>query len=212
MNALLNKKTLFVAVPLLLVAGLAGAGVVFFPKGLLNIKISSGDTAAAEEAPSHATGAGDHAASARGGTPGAHGGREGDPASRFKLDYPTVPYPLRERVVNLADKGGYRYLKVEIVLEVVVPGSKPGEKPPKSGGGGHGGGKSPQMAELEHEMSLLKPRFEDAITTVLTSKTAEELMTTEGKQRLRDELRAKLDHLSHDVPVAGVYFTQFIIQ
>jgi flagellar basal body-associated protein FliL len=37
-------------------------------------------------------------------------------------------------------------------------------------------------------------------------------MTAEGKQRLKDELRAKLDQISIEHAVANIYFTQFIIQ
>jgi flagellar FliL protein len=186
MKKLLSRKVLFIALPLLLVAGLAGAGFFLLPR-TLQIKISTG--APAEGTPTAAAEDG-------------HGGT-GEAA---KGELPTLPYATRERVVNLADKGGFRYLKVEVVLEVALPHGKPGDKLPR------GEAAKELQKELEAELAPLKPRLEDAITTVLTSKTSDELMTPEGKQRLRDELRAKLDRISTDHPIMGVYFTQFIIQ
>lgn len=193
MKKLLSKRVLVIVLPILLVVGLIGGGIVLLPRFLstpLQIKISTGDAAAATPAA-----ADDH----------------DDPRAITndqapKKPYPALPYATRERVVNLADKGGYRYLKVEVVLDVVIPHSKPGDPLPK------GAAVKEVQDEIALELTPFKPRIEDAITTTLSSKTSEELMTTEGKQRLRDELRAKLDQISVDHPVAGVYFTQFIIQ
>lgn len=194
MKKLLSKKILFIVVPLLLVAGLAGAALVFFPRAL-QIKIST--NGAAE---------GTAAADSHGTTKGDHASEPGKRDAAALAEMPTLPYTTRERVVNLADKGGFRYLKVEVVMEVALAHGKPGDKLPK------GEAKKELQKEVETDLAPLKPRFEDAITTVLTSKTSEELMTPEGKQRLRDELRAKLDRISEEYPVVGVYFTQFIIQ
>lgn len=192
MKNLLSKKLLLILVPVVLAGALAGAAILLLPRLTsmpLQIKISTGS--AVESTPA----AGDHGSA----TPPTK------EKEKEKADYPTVPYSTRERVVNLADKGGFRYLKIEVVLDIVVPHSKPGDKLPK------GEAMKELMKEIEAEMSVVKPRLEDAINSTLTSKTAEELMTVEGKQRLRDELRAKLDRLS-ETPVVAVYFTQFIIQ
>jgi flagellar FliL protein len=199
MKKLLSKKVLLIAVPLLLIAGLAGAAVVLLPRmagGPLQIKISTGGATPTESAAGHEPAKDDHGRPAS--SSGSSGGKE-------KVEQPVISYTTRERIVNLADKGGFRYLKVEVVLDVVVPHSKPGDKLPK------GEAMKELTKEVEAEMSGVKARLEDAINSTLTSKTAEELMTAEGKQRLRDELRAKLDRLS-ETPVVAVYFTQFIIQ
>jgi flagellar FliL protein len=190
MKRLLSKKLLLIVVPIVLVGVLAGTAALMLPRLAsmpLQIKISTG--AAAEGTPAA----------------GEHGGEATPTKEKAKAEYPTIPYSTRERVVNLADKGGFRYLKIEVVLDIVVPHSKPGDKLPK------GEAMKELMKEIEAEMSMVKPRLEDAINATLTSKTADELMTVEGKQRLRDELRAKLDRLS-ETPVVAVYFTQFIIQ
>lgn len=200
MTRLLSKKVLLILIPVVLLGGLAGAGFLLAPKlagGPLSIKISTGATESATPAA-----AADGARAEAGKTD-----VRLDPAraERKLQEYPILPFATRERVVNLADKGGFRYLKVEVVLDVVVPHSKPGDKLPK------GEAIQALQKEIDAELALVKPRFEDAINSTLASKTSEELMSSEGKQRLRDELRAKLDRLS-ETPVVAVYFTQFIIQ
>jgi flagellar basal body-associated protein FliL len=190
MKALLSKKVLLIVVPVLVVGGLLAAAVLVLPRVMtvpIQIKIGAGaeQVAAAES---------DHAPKAT------------SKPAKEKLEYPTLPFATRERVVNLSDRGGFRYLKVEIVLDVAIPHSKPGDKVPS------GEAKKHAIKELDAEMAGVKPRIEDTINTVLAGKTAEELMTGEGRQRLRDELRAQLDRVSVENPIMGVYFTQFIIQ
>lgn len=191
MKALLSKRNLIIALTVLLLA--AGA-VLIVPRALampMQIKISTGSAA--------------EATAAAGGSSGEAKKAERSERSE-KLVLPAVPVTTRERIVNLADKGAYRYLKIEVVLDVALPEAKRGDKPPK-------GEEVKKLQEkMTQEMAGIKPRMEDAITTILSSKTSEELMTTEGKQRLKDELRAALDHLSEEFPIMGVYFTTFIIQ
>ncbi len=117
---------------------------------------------------------------------------------------------LGERVVNLADPGGYRYLKAEVVVEVAVD-QKTYQRLTASGGGGHGGGGSstdPLRAELDHSW----PKIQDTLTMVLTSKTVDELATPEGKERLKAELAEKLQPAFGEYQITAVYLTQFVIQ
>ncbi len=118
---------------------------------------------------------------------------------------------LGERVVNLADPGGYRYLKTEVVVEVAVDAKTYEQLTAASGGGGHGGGGSsgdPLRAALEHSW----PKIQDTLTMVLTSKTVEDLSTPEGKEQLKAELKEKLQPAFGDYHITEVYLTQFVIQ
>jgi flagellar protein FliL len=134
-----------------------------------------------------------------------------------------VEYAVTDRIVNLADPGGRRYLKVSMVLQVAVTKS--------AGAGGHasggssiqligwtgdddataatgGGSEAPKPAELPN-----KAQVHDAITTVLTSKRSDEITTTDGRERLREELKNKINTvMPKDQQVAKVFFTDFIIQ
>jgi flagellar protein FliL len=120
-----------------------------------------------------------------------------------------IPFPLDERVVNLADPGGYRYLKVELVLELRADDIKLGD-------GGHGGGDALTAAQTELTSSLgtMLPKVQDTVTTVLTSKTVADVSTAAGKDAVKAELLEKLGPLfeEHEHPLLAIYFQQFLIQ
>lgn len=119
--------------------------------------------------------------------------------------------PMRERIVNLSDPGVMRYLKVSIVLEMANHG---GKELPK------GEEYKKKQEELKKEMGGTLPLIEDELTGVLSAKTSTELMSADGKQRLRDELKSRinkaLEKQSHDPKerqeVLTIYFSDFIIQ
>jgi len=115
-----------------------------------------------------------------------------------------VMYPTRERIVNLADTGILRYLKTTIVLEVFDPENPNGH----AKGEEHKKGKE----ELPKDLRAKSPVIEDKITAILSAKTASELMTTEGKQRLKEEIKSELNKALHEERILAVYFTDFIIQ
>jgi flagellar protein FliL len=119
--------------------------------------------------------------------------------------------PMRERIVNLADPGVMRYLKVSVVLEMAdlnMTTLPKGEK------------YTEKQAELKKEMGATLPLIEDELTVILSGKTSAELMGPDGKQKLRDDLKARLnkalEKASHDPKerqeVLTVYFSDFIIQ
>jgi len=102
-------------------------------------------------------------------------------------------WKLDEFIVNLADREEPRYLKVSVTLE--VEGAEPK-------GGGHGEGAArPEEA-----------RARDAIISTLTRKHYAELLSEEGKTRLKAELKKELNSVLHDCKVANIYFTSFAMQ
>ncbi|HXI16048.1 MAG TPA: flagellar basal body-associated FliL family protein [Chloroflexota bacterium] len=142
-----------------------------------------------------------------------------------------VDYTIKDRIVNLADQGGRRYLKVRMVLQVAE------KKTAKAADGGDGGGDgagasrpwvpgTPRFVDWEQPGTIVEvvakdttaelpnlPQVHDAITTVLTSKRTDELMTFDGRERLRDELMLKLNTvMPTEQQVVKIFFTDFIIQ
>ena len=122
-----------------------------------------------------------------------------------------IMMPMRERIVNLSDPGVMRYLKVSIVLEMADLSLKElpkGEKYKEA------------QDHLKKEMAGTLPLIENELTGILTGKTSSELMSPDGKQRLRDDIKARvnkaLEKHSHDPKareeVLTVYFSDFIIQ
>lgn len=115
-----------------------------------------------------------------------------------------LPISLGERVVNLADPGGFRYLKAEIVIELAVDGVDPERL---------------KGEELKHEQELLakeieplRPAIQDVLTMVLTAKTVADVSTPEGKQALKQELADRLQPLFPHHEIKAVYLAQFVIQ
>lgn len=71
----------------------------------------------------------------------------------------------------------------------------------------------PQAVEREKPANSLPiPRIRDTILSVLTLCKANELLTPEGKSRLKKDLLEALKRDVPDVPVREVYFTEFLVQ
>jgi flagellar FliL protein len=129
---------------------------------------------------------------------------EAAPQKGHKTPERGIPVSLGERVVNLADPGGFRYLKAEIVVELAVDGIDPERL---------------SVEKLKHEKELLakeiepwQPQIQDVLTMVLTSKTVADVSTPEGKEALKQELADRLQPLFHHHEIKAVYLAQFVIQ
>lgn len=143
------------------------------------------------------------------------GGEDGAPAKTAAHAKPKAPpayLPLENMVVNLADPGGERVAQVGITLEVVD-------------------------AHAVDTVKAFLPTIRSGILMLISQRTAEELLTQEGKQKLAKDIlnetalpfgggeasghageapsakkkaAAKSDHAEY--PVLGVLFSSFIVQ
>lgn len=95
--------------------------------------------------------------------------------------------PLETFVVNL--RGGVNFLKVTMTLE--VEGLKEGQ-------------------DLKEEMPVIRHN----IIFILTEKGVEDVITSEGKKMLADEIQKKVNEVlaARGIKATGVYFTEFIVQ
>lgn len=96
-------------------------------------------------------------------------------------------YKMDTLIVNLADQGGKRYLRITMELELSGP-------------------------EVIDEIDRRLPQLRDAILMVLPSKKYADIGTTEGKIALRDELIAKMNSILKTGTVSMIYFTEFVVQ
>ncbi len=119
---------------------------------------------------------------------GAHAGKNQKPKNLY-------PWKLEEFVVNLADQAEPHYLKISMVLEVAAEPAK---------GGGHG--------ESEGGENVKDAKARDAIIEVLSAHSYVELLAADGKERLKAELKQRLEQVLEDTEVANIYFTAFAIQ
>lgn len=193
----IGKRTVLLLVISLLL-GLAAAGFLLFPgrlpAGPIRIQVNMGAAGgAAAEAPPAETPVGN---------PPAIPKVEHKPQEIE--DFQGVLYDAGTKVVNLADPGGYRYLKAGIVLEILPTDpvfytlSGPALEEAKQ--------------HILEEVDRQRPVIEDIITLTLSSKTFEEVFTIAGKEQLKQELRDQFNARLTIGQVRDIYFTEFVIQ
>ena len=96
-------------------------------------------------------------------------------------------YSLDTFIVNLADEGRSRYLRVTMDLELA---------------------QSTYAGDLKERLSQVR----DSILMILPTKQFDEIASMEGKIALRDEIMAKLNDLFAYQVVTNIYFTEFVVQ
>jgi len=135
---------------------------------------------------------------------GAQGGAAAVPAPK------AVPGPqltISNRVFNLAgNSSGYKYVKLSLVVQFAD------EKGEYAKAKGDALKKLQDAFQTEHPAAL--SAFNDILTTTVSSKTAADLATTQGKENLRQELISKFNQAlagSSD-RVTYVIFADFVMQ
>ena len=56
------------------------------------------------------------------------------------------------------------------------------------------------------------PKVRDAVIRILSSKSSADILTAEGKEKLREEIKNSVNESLGAEDVTQVYFTEFIIQ
>jgi flagellar FliL protein len=177
-----GKKIIVIA--LLAVLLLAGGGGAFYFWKIAGVEAAASETAKKPEKKSKKDAADDG---------------EADKPSKKKGDAVDSAIPEDEDVkhvveippfiVNLADTEQARYLRMTVSLGI----------------GGEGGGS-------EKPEALFMTRVRNAMLAVLSEKTSEQLLTAEGKAKLRKELLSAARAASEEPEVKAIYITDFIIQ
>jgi flagellar FliL protein len=98
-----------------------------------------------------------------------------------------VMFALEPFTVNLTDPRGARFLRVALYLELA----------------------GPAVAEMAKART---PQIRDAIITLLTAKTSEELIHPEGKLQLKDEINIRINQILGENAVRDVFLTDFVMQ
>ena len=127
-----------------------------------------------------------------------------DENSEENLDQPQkgIVVELGDFTMNLSDIEPRRYLKAEVAIEVTNPEPIPEAAAPAD----------PNDAIIE-EMEQYKPAIRDAVITVLSSKTSDELSTTAGKELAKQQISEAVNGIfDGEREVIRVSFGQFIMQ
>lgn len=193
----MSKTILFAVIGLVAVAAIGGGAYFFLFSG------SGGDAEAAES--EAVEGALDATSEA---TPVAVDGKLG----------PHIT--LEGRVFNLLSAAGEprAYLKLETVIEFetfdeewayVLHGCV---FVPESGGSACAAEEHALLATFEEEIGTGRQLIEDAVTSIVSGKTADEIATPEGKDTLREEIREAVEMVIFEPRVRRVLFTDFVTQ
>lgn len=102
---------------------------------------------------------------------------------------PTGIVPMEPFVVNLADAGATRFLRVSLSLVV----------------------DEEHALELEED-AVAKARARSAILELLAQQHAEALVTPAGKDELKNTIAERVGHSVHGLKVADVLFSEFVVQ
>jgi len=98
-------------------------------------------------------------------------------------------------IVNLADPGGNRYLRVTMDLELA---GKPADKSAAKTAG--------------DELAKRMPQIRDAILMILSTKRYADISTSEGKTALREEILNAVNDILASSQITRIYFKEFVIQ
>ncbi len=115
-----------------------------------------------------------------------------------------IMYNVGSRIVNLLDPVGRRYLKVTVVLEFLPPDYTYYTLEESE--------REAMRSEVVAKVDARKPVIDDMLTSLLTSKSYEDIYNLDGKNRLRAELQERLTQVIGEPQVIAVYFTEFIVQ
>ncbi len=96
-------------------------------------------------------------------------------------------FSLDTFIVNLADKGGTRYLRVTMDLEL-------------------------GNSDLEDELHKRLPQVRDSLLMILPSKRFEDISTVQGKTALRNEMLEALNGYLGQGKITNIYFKEFVVQ
>jgi flagellar protein FliL len=123
----------------------------------------------------------------------------GSPRPAQNIQPATHVMVLEPLLVNLSDAGGSSYLRVALTLRVAD--AVEGKGSATKGEGKEGKANDDSAAAVR-----------DTILTVLGQQTADDLLAVDGKEHLKEALKAGLVQHNTDLKVVDVFFTDFLVQ
>lgn len=130
--------------------------------------------------------------------------QEVQPVGYFQGRQPLgIMYALDPKVVNLAEPGGLRYLKATITLELW---------PLEDFSSFEEEERTQAEEKFLETIDDRRPKIDDIVTSLLSSKTFNEIATIEGKEQLKQELTTAINDSLGYRGVVNIYFTDFVIQ
>ena len=120
---------------------------------------------------------------------------------------------LGDFILNLADVGSRRYLKVGVAIELSKTEAEVALTSAPQKASGHGESAADPAAQILAEMERYKPAIRDAVISVLSNKTSDELSSPTGKEIAKEEILEMVNGIFEGQrEVMRVSFGQFVIQ
>ncbi|MCM2271321.1 MAG: flagellar basal body-associated FliL family protein [candidate division Zixibacteria bacterium] len=122
-------------------------------------------------------------------TKSGHGDKksESKPKSDHGKASDAIVYSIKDIVVNPAGTAGSRFLSVSFGFELESPG-------------------------LATEFEAREPIVRDVLITILSSKTLADLTDAKHKEVMRVQIKKRLSQVLNTEELAGVYYTDFVLQ
>jgi len=108
------------------------------------------------------------------------------------------------KIINLSDPLGRKYIRLTIVIEFAPTNTAYFEMTTEE--------KTAYVSEFTAEVTAKLPIIDDAVVTLVSSKTFEELYTAQGKENLRLELSNLITQRLPEYHILSVYLTEFVVQ
>jgi flagellar protein FliL len=120
-------------------------------------------------------------------------------------EVPRQIYNIDDIVVNPAGTGGSRYLSGLIGVEMDVPKAE-GEAKGKAEGEGE------SAAKAKSPLDEKGPQLRDALISLLSSKTIDQLTSVEQKDLLRTEIMESFSKILAPAKIHNIFFLDYVLQ
>ena len=184
----MNKRKIMLIAAIVLPLLLTGGGLALATRGFsqpLQLSISVGPTVPAAAAAS-------------------------EPATLPEIAQPTpalgtgILMDMGAKVVNLADPGGYRYLRIGLVLEFVSTDPEYYRLKAEA--------RTKADEEIRQEITERRAVIDDTLINCVSDKAFGDIFSFAGKEKLKEELRTAINTgLGPGAQVSRIYFTDFVI-
>jgi len=111
---------------------------------------------------------------------------------------------MSTKIINLVDPTGRKYIRLTVVVEFAPDNPEYDALPAEE--------KTAYLTEFADKLNSKMPIMDDAVITLLSTKTYDDLYTADGKEKLRLEIMNDLSQRLPDLHIISIYFTEFVVQ
>lgn len=111
---------------------------------------------------------------------------------------------MSTKIINLVDPTGHKYIRLTVVAEFAPDDPAYLTMTEEE--------KTTYLTSFQEKLNARMPIMDDAVITLLSTKTYDQLYTAEGKEQLRAEIMDAISKRLPDLHLLSIYFTEFVVQ